>query len=894
MSILWSIINPLRQLCMVLDGIAFSLLDNAYNVVVNLSSAELLQQETIKSITNNLYILIGVIAFFRLALVLVNSIIDPEKLNEKGKGLSNIFFRVVGMIIILFIAPFIFQLSYTLQSTLVSSDMNKNIIFKTLLADKANIAGKDAGKALQNIALSSLITIDKKYLKNDKVCKYAEDENGKIDYNTIINDGNCGFRPLACVPRSDGETCDLIGGYIPGEECDWPNCKKAVDAYNEMYVNENMSPSSLSVYAGVSDTIDDENVFVYNYMMFVTTFVGGFMTYIILSFAIDIAVRMFELVVLQILSPLFIATFVDPKSTQSGPFKNWISALGKSYASLYIKLAVLALMILLISIINESSIFNSMGDIGGLAKIIAVIGLLIFAKKAPKWIMDMIGIKGEDGLGGLSIGKKLGGMALAGGLATKAGRAALGLGAGAIKNAHAARKANRINRAAEGKTIRSRAHNAAASEKGFKNKANAYLGSMFSKEGAKENWNNLKQGKKDNIVGGASAMLNGTVSGLKVGWESKDLKDMNSKTSANAKNLRDTYAPGYKSSADRFGKFLSDKSDKGMDKALGDSFARSERAKAVKDENEALTNGMLVKKADGSRDKHQSPVNLGEAKATCGKYNLEPTNLENIANALIRSRIEAGTLKDVKLDSNGITFNGGIKASDLAKEKGVYNNVGAMAMESIAREAAIEKATTAKNNEDRISQANQVIAAANSQILELKGNIETTFGADAKKAFSSLESKFDEMANAQAKVAKLQREVYENPTDSVKKSELIAAQQDFEAAKTTAESIKNGGLAELIGQGSADGIFASLSERFDNVTVVNKLNEQNDAIKKSIANDINLYGADSYYVPDTKDKSEKVNYSTNPERAGEIIELMNFAKSKVDKRLDAAKEKKES
>lgn len=872
MNILLSWLGPIRAIFMAIDGIAFSLLDNAYNIVVELSKATLLNQESIQNIINNLYILIGIIAFFKLALVLVNSIIDPEKLNEKGKGLSNIFFRVVGMIILLIVTPFLFELSYDLQKSIVGVDTGENIILKVLLGNN-NIGGENGGKALQNIALSSLITVDE---------KFAE------------------FKPLTCVadPKNPGK-CFMEGGYIFNDECSSNNCQNAVEAYNKMYVNEEMSPVKLSKYAGVSLSVEDddvvkEEVYVYNYMFLVTTFIGGFMTYIIISFAIDIAVRMFELVVLQILSPLFIATFVDPKSTQSGPFKNWLSAVGKSYASLYIKLAVLALMMLLVSVIGQSHIFNEMGKIGGWAKIIAVIGLLIFAKKAPKWIMDMIGIKGEDGLGGLSIGKKLGGMALAGELATKAGRAALGLGAGAIKNAHAARKANRINRAAEGKTIRSRAHNAAASEKGFKNKANAYLGSMFSKEGAKENWNNLKQGKKDNIVGGASAMLNGTVSGLKVGWESKDLKDMNSKTSANAKNLRDTYAPGYKSSADRFGKFLSDKSDKGMDKALGDSFARSERAKAVKDENEALTNGMLVKKADGSRDKHQSPVNLGEAKATCGKYNLEPTNLENIANALIRSRIEAGTLKDVKLDSNGITFNGGIKASDLAKEKGVYNNVGAMAMESIAREAAIEKATTAKNNEDRISQANQVIAAANSQILELKGNIETTFGADAKKAFSSLESKFDEMANAQAKVAKLQREVYENPTDSEKKSELIAAQQDFEAAKTTAESIKNGGLAELIGQGSADGIFASLSERFDNVTVVNKLNEQNDAIKKSIANDINLYGADSYYVPDTKDKSEKVNYSTNPERAGEIIELMNFAKSKVDKRLDAAKEKKES
>ena len=443
MSILFSWLSPLRAICMAIDGVLYSLLDNAYDLVIKLSTAELLKPATIKSLTGNLYIIFGVVAFFRLALLLVNAIIDPEKLNEKGKGLSNIFFRVVGMVILLAVTPFLFEKSYDLQEKIVGADASKNIIFKTILGNNANIASSNnsnAGKALQNIALSSLITIDENYLKNassddgkDKekviLCKYKEikDDNGKVkgyDYTKITNSDEYNFCPLVCVPNGDG-TCTPQGGYVyDGNTCDWPNCQNAVDTYNEMYVNEDMSPSKLASYVGVSKKIEDENgekqeVYVYNYMFIITGVVGVAMTYIIISFAIDIAVRMFELIVLEILSPLFIATFVDPKSAQSGPFKNWLSAVGKSYASLYIRLAIIALMVLLVSIINQSKMFQSMGDVSGWAKIFMVIGLLIFAKKAPKWIGDMIGIKGDGGLGGLSIGKKLGGMALAGGLASK-------------------------------------------------------------------------------------------------------------------------------------------------------------------------------------------------------------------------------------------------------------------------------------------------------------------------------------------------------------------------------------------------------------------------------------------------------------------------------------------
>lgn len=528
MSILFSWLSPLRAICMAIDGVLYSLLDNAYDLVIKLSTAELLKHSTIKSLTGNLYIIFGVVAFFRLAMLLVNSIIDPEKLNEKGKGLSNIFFRVVGMVILLAVTPFLFEMSYDLQGKLVGADASENIIFKTILGSNANIASSDdsnAGKALQNIALSSLITIDKEYLVNDKQCNVGEND--------------CGFYPLTCVPNNDDEgTCTLQGGYVYGNNCSWPNCQKAVDKYNEMYVAEDMSPAKLAAYAGTSKKIEvegvEQEVYVYNYMFIITGIVGVAMTYIIISFAIDIAVRMFELIVLEILSPLFIATFVDPKSAQSGPFKNWLSAVGKSYASLYIRLAIIALMVLLVSIINQSKMFQSMGDVSGWAKIFMVIGLLIFAKKAPKWIGDMIGIKGDGGLGGLSIGKKLGGMALAGGLASKGLEAAKNgikkgaraLGGSALSSLGATSASRRIARdkqkaqgslkdrykseRANGKT-RGQALGSYFNEGAKRMKERAVAGIEGGKYGAKEG---LKNGANTKNAGEMAALLGKTYSGM--------------------------------------------------------------------------------------------------------------------------------------------------------------------------------------------------------------------------------------------------------------------------------------------------------------------------------------------------------------------------------------------
>ena len=172
-----------------------------------------------------------------------------------------------------------------------------------------------------------------------------------------------------------------------------------------MAKKNNFKFTKLGKYIGVTIKDDDGNtVYVYNYMFVLTFLCGAAITYVLFSFGIDIAVRMVELAILQILAPMFIATYIDPKSAKTGPFHKWLTTVGKTYASLFIKLAALSLMLLFVSLLNG----GLKQDIHGFNKLILLFAILIFAKKAPSWIGGMIGVDGEgSGLGGLGIGKKL-------------------------------------------------------------------------------------------------------------------------------------------------------------------------------------------------------------------------------------------------------------------------------------------------------------------------------------------------------------------------------------------------------------------------------------------------------------------------------------------------------
>ena len=376
-KILFSWVAIPRFIGIWIDSIAFALVDDLYNLIVDFSKLEFFSSDAIKSVMKSTYVVISIFALFRIAIILVNAIINPDKLTDSKNGFLPVLRNFVLMFVLLVLTPRLFTEAYKIQSTIVEG----NYIQKLFLRSSAK--AENPGKELKKIVVSSLVYPDKNF------ATYDVEEGYKIN-----------------------------GPYA--DKCDG-NCKKAIEAYNNDVLtgNEGMF-TTLSKYIGTSKKVDinddgdSETIFVYNYMFIVTFVAGIFITCVLASMGLDIAIRAVELAVLQIISPLFIVTMIDPKSVQSGPFKKWLQTVGKTYVSLFIKIAILTLMTLLISILNTASL-DSLGFLG---KLVAVLAILIFAKKAPKWIGDMVGVEGDSaGLGGL--GKKLGSAALVGGAISK-------------------------------------------------------------------------------------------------------------------------------------------------------------------------------------------------------------------------------------------------------------------------------------------------------------------------------------------------------------------------------------------------------------------------------------------------------------------------------------------
>ena len=391
-------LTPIRAIFLWLDTVAFSLLDNVYDLFVIVGKNELISMDAVESLINNIYVLISIVAFFRLAILLINSIINPDKLFEKGKGFGNIVARIFLMLVLLVMLPTIYNILSEVQSTI----LDNNVIQKAIIGN-SNFGGdvegegdaiSDAGKTMQKIAITALIRPENDFFVN-----------GAEGVDAYLNGG-------------DSSNIDT---YV-NDDCG-RNCKRAMKKYYNV-ANDNSGSfriSALSGWIGGSAEVEaedgeTEDVYYYQYVAILTTITAVFITYVFLSFCIDIAVRSVELAVLQMLSPLFIATIIDPKSTSSGGiFNNYLKRYGKTYADIFIKLAIICLAILLISLVQDSELYR-LGGGNPLLRLFILYAILIFAKRAPKLISSLLNLKGDDiGLKGLSIKNKLGEAAIVGG-----------------------------------------------------------------------------------------------------------------------------------------------------------------------------------------------------------------------------------------------------------------------------------------------------------------------------------------------------------------------------------------------------------------------------------------------------------------------------------------------
>ncbi len=359
--------NLLRPFFGGIDYLVYTLLGWVIEGIFNLSSI-FASKDVTEIIYTRIYTVLAIFMVFKLTFSFIKYVVSPDTMVDKEQGVGKIIARTLTMLAILIILPTIF----------FKSDIfpGQNAPILTML---------------QNGVIKTL----------PKVILGISDDNGNTTTTAKENGNVMALNMLSSL-------------YYPNE------CKDAAvcDSDNKL--------TSLSGFSTSLNMTDTNSSYVYYYMWPLTTLCGIILVFILVGIAVDVAIRVFKLMILQMIAPIPVMTYIDPKSSKDGAFNSWIKTFTTTYLDIFIKLGTVYLLLLLVKEFFSGKLFGNVYKTLGFASgnfvmIFLIIGLFQFAKQAPKFIKDALGIK--DSGGGSFMGKALSGMAgaaagFAGGLAT--------------------------------------------------------------------------------------------------------------------------------------------------------------------------------------------------------------------------------------------------------------------------------------------------------------------------------------------------------------------------------------------------------------------------------------------------------------------------------------------
>lgn len=400
--------QAIRGVGAILDKIFFGLLVVVFQIFFNVASAELFTGESILKFVGRVQLILGVFTMFQLAMSILKGIVNPDQFFSKDKGFSNVITKVV---IALFLLALIMPISIPGAKNEYEKQVNNNgILFGTLYSLQHRL--------LSNNTLGRLILGS----DNSSSTFMGDDESelksaSNIFASTILKT----FIKINLVEEKDrthvdGKTDDQISS-------NWV-CSDMND-YVDVYKQDDVDPDTLLNLVGDTCGSDDRgeiaetistlmasDYFKFTYSPFISTIVAGIFAFILLGFCVDVAIRAVKLSVLRIIAPVPILSYMNPSGGKDGALNSWVKTLTSTYLDLFIRLAVVYFAIFLImDIISEGIVINiGFTDnplIGGVSTVLIFLGIFFFAKEAPKFFKDMLGLKGESSMFG-GIGKALG------------------------------------------------------------------------------------------------------------------------------------------------------------------------------------------------------------------------------------------------------------------------------------------------------------------------------------------------------------------------------------------------------------------------------------------------------------------------------------------------------
>lgn len=357
----------LRKLLAYICKPIYKFIPNVYSIFYNIANTRLFQEgdTTVQQLSANIYVLVSVVMLFAFSVTILSAIVNPDLLSDKKKGVAAIFKRSIIGLVLIVVIPFAFDEMYKIQENVMDNNLIEKIIvgsdFQCREGEEGECEkGGNGGQVIAGNLISSVL-----YPIDDEV-EISEELNES--YSDMVRKD---IKNIGIIAKNINITTD-------GDTKNWGK-------------------------------FDDDN-YAFQFDGLIAIVAGIATCYILLLYAIDMAVRVFKLAFLELTAPISIVAYM---ASGEKVLNSWGKEVMKTFLDVFIRIAAMAIYLFFIS--SLASYLNTVDkgnhDWSFTLKALLIVGMLIFVKQLPDYVNKVFGtdIKLKGGISG-----RLGEMAVVG------------------------------------------------------------------------------------------------------------------------------------------------------------------------------------------------------------------------------------------------------------------------------------------------------------------------------------------------------------------------------------------------------------------------------------------------------------------------------------------------
>lgn len=352
------IADMMRVIFFFLDSIVYSLIPVVYRGIFALYDIDKIigvgnTQNLLNTAKETVYSFLAIFMFFRVAFSLITMLVDPSLIDDKSKGAKKIVLNIFICLGLIVVVPVFFRVAKNIQTRVLEEKIIERAVGGDIYSNDQNYnLGNELALSTWSVFLQPVV-----------------DEGDAYDaWKGVFESGNPTIWPLPVLATHLNDTTGGILGGLATE------------------------------IAGVAAILRATGTVTYQlgYIWLISGLVGIYVVWTMIKLLIDVAYRSIKFLLLEVISPIAIISYIDPKSSEKGLFSKWLSETLKTYLSLFIRIFIFAMVSVILKQISVSSFFDE-GNI--LTRLFFILALVAFMKTAPKFIDNLFGTeisKGSD------------------------------------------------------------------------------------------------------------------------------------------------------------------------------------------------------------------------------------------------------------------------------------------------------------------------------------------------------------------------------------------------------------------------------------------------------------------------------------------------------------------